>query len=204
MCLPPPHSLHRHHFPPTSTTNLHTTQSLHTFGFRGEALSSLAALGGLTVITRTAEQAAATRLEFDRDGRLTSSTPVARAVGTTVAVKDLFSALPVRRQVGGAKGLSGGGRGWWWQRTERHDVCCDVVLVSYKAIYVMCQEREGAQQGALLIGGVSATHTYTHTCTHTLLINAGVHAQRASRGCQAEAAAAALRHHVNAGPAVCE
>lgn len=74
-------------------------QGLHTFGFRGEALSSLAALGELSVITRTAGQAAATRLDFDRDGRLTGSTPVARAVGTTVAVKDLFVALPVRRQV---------------------------------------------------------------------------------------------------------
>ena len=74
-------------------------QSLHTYGFRGEALSSLSALGDLSVITRTADQAAGTRLEFDRDGRLTSSSPVARAVGTTVAVKDLFAALPVRRQV---------------------------------------------------------------------------------------------------------
>jgi hypothetical protein len=74
-------------------------QGLHTFGFRGEALSSLAALGELSVITRTAGQAAATRLDFDRDGHLTGSTPVARAVGTTVAVKDLFVALPVRRQV---------------------------------------------------------------------------------------------------------
>jgi DNA mismatch repair protein PMS2 len=74
-------------------------QALHTFGFRGEALSSLAALGELSVITRTAEQTAATRLEFDRDGNLTRSTPVARAVGTTVAIKDLFAPLPVRRQV---------------------------------------------------------------------------------------------------------
>lgn len=74
-------------------------QSLHTYGFRGEALSSLSALGELAVITRTAELAAATRLEFDRDGRLTASSPVARAVGTTVAVKDLFGTLPVRRQV---------------------------------------------------------------------------------------------------------
>lgn len=75
------------------------SQDLHTFGFRGEALSALAALSQLTVITRTAAQTAATRLEFDRHGCLTSSSPVARAVGTTVAVKDLFDSLPVRRQV---------------------------------------------------------------------------------------------------------
>lgn len=80
-------------------------QALHTFGFRGEALSSLAALGELSVITRTADQAAATRLEFDRSGHLSSSSPVARAVGTTVAVKDLFAALPVRRQVRALRGV---------------------------------------------------------------------------------------------------
>jgi DNA mismatch repair ATPase MutL len=34
----------------------HPVQRLHTFGFRGEALSSLAALGELSVVTRTAEQ----------------------------------------------------------------------------------------------------------------------------------------------------
>jgi DNA mismatch repair protein PMS2 len=73
---------------------------LHTFGFRGEALSSLSALSELSVVTRTAEQAAAVRLEYDRDGKLVGSTPCARAVGTTVAIKDLFAPLPVRRQVG--------------------------------------------------------------------------------------------------------
>ncbi|GAX74397.1 hypothetical protein CEUSTIGMA_g1845.t1 [Chlamydomonas eustigma] len=38
------------------------------------------------------------RLEFDREGRLVVLTPCPRAVGTTVAVKELFSTLPVRRK----------------------------------------------------------------------------------------------------------
>lgn len=47
----------------------------------------------------TTLQAAGMRLEFDRQGVLTSSTTCARAPGTTVAVADLFTPLPVRRQV---------------------------------------------------------------------------------------------------------
>ncbi|KAI8471868.1 MAG: hypothetical protein J3K34DRAFT_520228 [Monoraphidium minutum] len=73
-------------------------EALSTFGFRGEALSSLAALGGLSVVTRTAGDAAAARLEFDTDGRVAGRAACARGVGTTVAVKDLFAPLPVRRQ----------------------------------------------------------------------------------------------------------
>ena len=74
-------------------------EALATFGFRGEALSALAALAELSVVTRTANDAAAARLEFDREGRLCAKTACARGVGTTVAVKELFSPLPVRRQV---------------------------------------------------------------------------------------------------------
>eukprot|EP00878_Enallax_costatus_P029399 GHUV01031875.1.p1 GENE.GHUV01031875.1~~GHUV01031875.1.p1 ORF type:complete len:213 (+),score=63.68 GHUV01031875.1:275-913(+) len=73
-------------------------ESLHTFGFRGEALSSVAALSELSVTTRTADQTAAVRLDFDRHGKLVNKATCARGVGTTIAVKDLFSTLPVRRQ----------------------------------------------------------------------------------------------------------
>ncbi|KAL8548629.1 hypothetical protein ACS0TY_007787 [Phlomoides rotata] len=71
-------------------------QSLTTFGFRGEALSSLCALGELTVETRTINEVVATHLTFDRMGLLTAERKTARQVGTTVTVKKLFSNLPVR------------------------------------------------------------------------------------------------------------
>ncbi|CAK7348293.1 unnamed protein product [Dovyalis caffra] len=71
-------------------------QSLTTFGFRGEALSSLCALGDLTVETRTKNESVATHLTFDRSGLLTAERKTARQVGTTVTVKKLFSNLPVR------------------------------------------------------------------------------------------------------------
>ncbi|KAK4756512.1 hypothetical protein SAY87_006639 [Trapa incisa] len=71
-------------------------QSLTTFGFRGEALSSLCALGNLTVETRTKNESVATHLTYDHSGLLTSEKKSARQVGTTVTVKNLFSNLPVR------------------------------------------------------------------------------------------------------------
>ncbi|PON96568.1 DNA mismatch repair protein [Trema orientale] len=71
-------------------------QSLTTFGFRGEALSSLCALGDLTVETRTRNEAVATHLTYDRSGLLVAEKKTARQIGTTVTVKNLFSNLPVR------------------------------------------------------------------------------------------------------------
>lgn len=74
-------------------SDLHT---LTTFGFRGEALSSLCALGKLTVETRTKNELIGTHLTFDHSGLVTNERKTARQVGTTVTVEKLFSTLPVR------------------------------------------------------------------------------------------------------------
>lgn len=73
-------------------------ESLETFGFRGEALSSLCALGNLTIITRHISSPLAYRLEYDRNGLLVSRTQCARSPGTTVALERLFCTLPVRHK----------------------------------------------------------------------------------------------------------
>ncbi|XP_006647441.1 DNA mismatch repair protein PMS1 isoform X2 [Oryza brachyantha] len=70
--------------------------SVATFGFRGEALSSLCALGKLTVETRTKDEQVGTRLEFAHSGLVTGESKMARPVGTAVTVEKLFSTLPVR------------------------------------------------------------------------------------------------------------
>lgn len=70
--------------------------SLTTFGFRGEALSSLCALGNLTIETRTKNEPVGTNLTYDHSGSVTAERKVARQVGTTVTVERLFSTLPVR------------------------------------------------------------------------------------------------------------
>ena len=40
-----------------------------------------------------------TRIEYDHEGRIKSTTSAPRAVGTTVVLKDLFKSLPVRHKV---------------------------------------------------------------------------------------------------------
>ncbi len=67
------------------------------FGFRGEALSSLCEISdSLSITTRTAESPVATRLDFDRAGNIVKRSSVARSAGTTVSVGRLFAPLPVR------------------------------------------------------------------------------------------------------------
>ncbi|KAL2153365.1 hypothetical protein VTH82DRAFT_4520 [Thermothelomyces myriococcoides] len=72
---------------------------LQTFGFRGEALSSLCALSRFVVVTCTQQDVPrATRLEFETSGKLKSTSVVSGQRGTTVIVEDLFRSLPVRRR----------------------------------------------------------------------------------------------------------
>ncbi|KIW16343.1 hypothetical protein PV08_06394 [Exophiala spinifera] len=73
--------------------------SLQTFGFRGEALSSLCALSKFSITTAQAQEAPkGRRLDFDGMGRLAASTLVACQKGTTATVEGLFESLPVRRK----------------------------------------------------------------------------------------------------------
>jgi DNA mismatch repair protein PMS2 len=72
---------------------------LTTFGFRGEALSSLCAVSNLHIITAQAHQAPkANKLEFEHSGKLKGTQIVAGQRGTTVSISNLFSRLPVRRK----------------------------------------------------------------------------------------------------------
>lgn len=87
---------------PSSTSKLASFQdldSLHTFGFRGEALSAICAIASSTTfITRTLTDSVATSLSYSNTGTLTDQRLAARPVGTTVQVENIFHALPVRRK----------------------------------------------------------------------------------------------------------
>jgi DNA mismatch repair protein PMS2 len=73
--------------------------SLKSFGFRGEALSSLCALSNFHIITARADQVPkASRLDFEASGKLKGTQVVAGQKGTTVIVENLFQRLPVRRR----------------------------------------------------------------------------------------------------------
>nr|POE75160.1 isoform 3 of mismatch repair endonuclease pms2 [Quercus suber]POE94761.1 isoform 3 of mismatch repair endonuclease pms2 [Quercus suber] len=73
--------------------------SLDTFGFRGEAISSLCALSKFHLLTARAEDGAVGRkLDFEVSGKLKGTSVVAAQKGTSVVVDDLFYNLPVRRK----------------------------------------------------------------------------------------------------------
>jgi DNA mismatch repair protein MutL len=64
---------------------------IHTFGFRGEALPSLGAVGRLTITSRAGAEAAVLRVE---GGRMSPVGPAALGQGTVVELRDLFYASP--------------------------------------------------------------------------------------------------------------
>ena len=80
-------------------SNYDDLTSLQTFGFRGEALSSLCALSDVHIITaREDEVPKGAKLDFETSGSLKGTQVVASQRGTTVAVETIFKNLPVRRQ----------------------------------------------------------------------------------------------------------
>ena len=74
--------------------SLNDLETVGTMGFRGEALAAINAIAELSILSRFAGADSA----FALDGRTGELRPVARAVGTTVEVRELFFATPARRK----------------------------------------------------------------------------------------------------------
>ena len=68
--------------------------NIHTFGFRGEALPSLGAVGRLTITSRA--QGADAAMVAVSGGRMDPVRPAALTRGTVVELRDLFYATPAR------------------------------------------------------------------------------------------------------------
>uniref|UniRef100_UPI004056F730 DNA mismatch repair endonuclease MutL n=1 Tax=Alistipes sp. TaxID=1872444 RepID=UPI004056F730 len=71
--------------------------ALHTFGFRGEALSSISAVSQVELITRQADCEVGTQTIIN-GGEFVSQTPTAAPVGSQFLVRNLFYNTPARRK----------------------------------------------------------------------------------------------------------
>ncbi|MCH5225689.1 MAG: DNA mismatch repair endonuclease MutL [Muribaculaceae bacterium] len=71
--------------------------SLHTMGFRGEALPSICAISQIEIKTRTADIPVGTRLQLNAT-KVESQEAVACDEGTNLMVKNLFFNVPARRK----------------------------------------------------------------------------------------------------------
>ena len=78
-------------------TSLDDIYALHTFGFRGEALSSISAVSQVELITRQADCEIGTQTIIN-GGEFVSQTPVAAEVGSQFLVRNLFYNTPARRK----------------------------------------------------------------------------------------------------------
>jgi len=86
-----PLALSRHATSKIDGTDLLNIQS---FGFRGEALPSLGAVGRLTIISRTAGSDG--MMIAVNGGRMEAARPAPLTIGTVVELRDLFYATPAR------------------------------------------------------------------------------------------------------------
>ena len=78
-------------------TSLEDLAKIATLGFRGEALASIASVAKVELITKTSGETAATRVYIE-GGKLIDVKDIARSVGTTITVRDLFFNTPARRK----------------------------------------------------------------------------------------------------------
>ena len=72
-------------------------QEIMTFGFRGEALASIAAVAEVTLKTRTAACETGCQVEMAGSSHV-STTEVSTPAGTNIAVRNLFYNIPARRK----------------------------------------------------------------------------------------------------------
>ncbi|PHR12309.1 MAG: DNA mismatch repair protein MutL [Aequorivita sp.] len=70
--------------------------NLHTKGFRGEALASIAAIAHVELKTKTADSEIGTHLTIE-GSKVISQDPAVVPKGTTISVKNLFYNIPARR-----------------------------------------------------------------------------------------------------------
>ncbi len=70
-------------------------EEIHTLGFRGEALSSIASVSEVTLITSTEDSESAIQVHL-KNGNIVEKKDAARSRGTTITIEHLFENVPAR------------------------------------------------------------------------------------------------------------
>lgn len=78
-------------------SSIEDIESIRTFGFRGEALASIAACSDVVLKTRKAEDEIGTQVHIE-SGKIESVADVATAAGCNIAVRNIFYNIPARRK----------------------------------------------------------------------------------------------------------
>lgn len=76
--------------------NANDLYNLHSNGFRGEALASIAAISYVTLKTKQENQELGTQIQIN-GGEIISQEFVSKSIGTSIGVKNLFYNIPARR-----------------------------------------------------------------------------------------------------------
>jgi len=78
--------------------SLDDLESVLSFGFRGEALPSIASISRLTLSSKSKDEEQAWQLQGSGQEEFDEPTPCSHATGTTIDVRDLFFNVPARRK----------------------------------------------------------------------------------------------------------
>lgn len=76
--------------------DVHDIEHIGSYGFRGEALSSIASISVMTILSRSLSESSGTRIT--NEGGTHTVSPYAGPAGTTVIVENLFYNVPARKK----------------------------------------------------------------------------------------------------------
>jgi len=83
------------HHATSKLSNADDLVHIHTLGFRGEALASIASVSQVTCVTRHRDETSGTIIHLD-NGKISTQERIGRTHGTTMTVEHLFSRVPAR------------------------------------------------------------------------------------------------------------
>lgn len=85
------------HHATSKITTVNDLDTVVTYGFRGEALSSIVAVAQVTITTKTSDAKSATNIVLEH-GSIQDQTITAHPTGTTIKVENLFDNIPARKK----------------------------------------------------------------------------------------------------------